>query len=159
MPKLTHKQQLYVEHYNKTGNGTESARVAGYKGTDVTLAAVGYENLNKPHIASALKALQATRAMHSNRTQHDMDAFLWSVISNDSDAMRDRLTAAQQVQRLNGWVVDRSESKHVSGSPDEWVAAQARAELYKRMPLEQLRAEVQKERLAIAAPQEPRTEE
>ncbi len=159
MPVLTRKQELFVEHYNITGNGTESAREAGYKGNNHTLHVVGYENLRKPAIIDGIEALQRLREVRSNRSQQDMEVFLWDLIDNESEASRDRLTAAQQVQRLNGWIVDRSESKHVSGSPDEWVAAQAKAELYKRMPLEQLRAEIQKERLALTGPQEPRTEE
>jgi hypothetical protein len=37
------------------GNATEAARLAGYKGNDVTVAAVGYENLKKPQVAEAAK--------------------------------------------------------------------------------------------------------
>lgn len=47
---LTNKQELFVMWYCQTLNATESARRAGYKGNDRTLAAVGYENLGKPHI-------------------------------------------------------------------------------------------------------------
>jgi len=48
--KLTLKQQLFVEAYlgEAKGNATEAARIAGYKGNEITLAAVGAENLRKP---------------------------------------------------------------------------------------------------------------
>lgn len=51
--KLTTKQRLFCEAYisNANGNATEAARIAGYKGNDVTLGAVGAENLKKPLIA------------------------------------------------------------------------------------------------------------
>jgi len=50
MAKLTNKQRAFCEHYIQTWNGTEAARRAPYKGNDVTLASVAYENLRKPHI-------------------------------------------------------------------------------------------------------------
>jgi phage terminase small subunit len=51
--KLTGKQIAFCKHYVSAAvnmNGTEAARRAGYKGNDVTLAAVAYENLLKPQI-------------------------------------------------------------------------------------------------------------
>lgn len=55
---VTPKQQLFINYY-LTGknrlNATEAARQAGYKGNDVTLGAVGYENLKKPHIREQLE--------------------------------------------------------------------------------------------------------
>lgn len=55
--KLTPKQELFIEAYlgKANGNATEAARLAGYKGNDVTLATVGTENLRKPQIAQAIK--------------------------------------------------------------------------------------------------------
>ena len=50
MAKLTDKQQAFINHYLITLNGTEAARRAGYRGNDVTLASVAYENLRKPHL-------------------------------------------------------------------------------------------------------------
>ena len=52
---LTLKQRRWVDAYLMTGNATESARRAGYKGNDHTLGSVGGENLTKPEIQSALK--------------------------------------------------------------------------------------------------------
>lgn len=52
--KLTTKQRLFVEAYLANPNATEAARKAGYKGNDVTLGAVGAENLKKPQIAELL---------------------------------------------------------------------------------------------------------
>lgn len=48
--KLTPKQEKWLNAYVETGNATEAARRAGYKGNDQTLRAVGYQNLTKLHI-------------------------------------------------------------------------------------------------------------
>ena len=60
--KLTPKQLLFVSEYLKTGNATEAARRAGYKGNDKTLGQVGAENLKKPGILRAIEAKQEKRS-------------------------------------------------------------------------------------------------
>lgn len=60
--KLTPKQTLFVSEYLKTGNATEAARKAGYKGNDKTLGQVGSENLKKPGIARAIAKKQEKRS-------------------------------------------------------------------------------------------------
>lgn len=52
--KLTPKQQLFVSEFLKTGNATEAARKAGYKGNAETLRSIGKENLTKPPIKRAI---------------------------------------------------------------------------------------------------------
>ena len=116
MPVLTRKQELFVEAYNKTGNGYQSVIEAGYSGNAVTLRQTASENLTKPHILSALEALQHARQVRSNRNQDEMDAFLWTLIEDDSKADRDRLVAAQQVQRLNGKQADEGSAQQGPGS-------------------------------------------
>ncbi len=59
--KLTPKQALFVAEYLKTGNATEAARKAGYKGNDNTLRVVGQENLLKPAVARAVEEHQKKR--------------------------------------------------------------------------------------------------
>ena len=51
--KLTPKQ-LFVSEFLKTGNATEAARRAGYKGNVETLRSIGKENLTKPPIKRAI---------------------------------------------------------------------------------------------------------
>ena len=57
--KLTPKQQKFVAEYLKSGNATEAARRAGYKGNEKTLSQVGAENLRKPGIQGAIKEAKA----------------------------------------------------------------------------------------------------
>lgn len=59
--RLTLKQRKFCLAYvgEANGNGVVAARLAGYKGNDVTLRAVAYENLTKPHIQSFIAELRA----------------------------------------------------------------------------------------------------
>ena len=67
-PKLSLKQQLFVEAYIGVakGNGTEAARLAGYAGSEETLAAVAAENLRKPQILSRVRARVDEAAMSAD---------------------------------------------------------------------------------------------
>ena len=48
---LTSMEAKFIDEYVRTGNATESAKVAGYKGTtDPSFSAVGQRALNKPYI-------------------------------------------------------------------------------------------------------------
>ncbi len=61
---LRSKQRAFVKHYVACGfNATEAATRAGYKGSRVVLASIGYENLRKPEIRAAVEALLAEQAM------------------------------------------------------------------------------------------------
>jgi phage terminase small subunit len=54
---LTGKQRKFIDSYlgDARFNATQAARLAGYSGNDVTLGAVGAENLKKPQIAEAIQ--------------------------------------------------------------------------------------------------------
>lgn len=59
----TDRQLLFIEHYLNTFNGTESARLAGYKGNVNTLSTVAWENLRKPNIARLIEQRLAAECM------------------------------------------------------------------------------------------------
>ncbi len=63
MSKWTNKQTVFADEYLIDFNATRAAERAGYVGNDVTLAAVGYENLRKPHIAERISQRLQERAM------------------------------------------------------------------------------------------------
>ena len=65
---LTVKQLSWIYHYAELGNGTEAAARAGYKGNRRTLAAIGSENLEKPHIAKKLDEIYSTWGMGARET-------------------------------------------------------------------------------------------
>ena len=59
--KLTDKQAAFVHYYVQSKNGTRAAKLAGYEGNDRTLGQVGYENLSKPEIRSAIDKILRDR--------------------------------------------------------------------------------------------------
>lgn len=58
--ELTLKQRKFCLAFvgEAAGDGTKAARIAGYRGNGVTLAAVAYENLNKPQIQACITELR-----------------------------------------------------------------------------------------------------
>jgi phage terminase small subunit len=63
---LSNKQKAFIEHYLRTWNATEAARLAGYKGNAVTLATVGSENIRKPAIAAVIAERLGELAMEAD---------------------------------------------------------------------------------------------
>lgn len=63
MQKLTVKQQKFVDAFIKTGNATQAALDAGY--SKKTAPVIGYENLKKPYVASAIK--EQMDALHKSK--------------------------------------------------------------------------------------------
>lgn len=72
MGKLTDKQQAFINYYVQSFNATDAARKAGYKGNDITLASVGYENLRKPHIKEQIDALMGELVMSANEALYEL---------------------------------------------------------------------------------------
>lgn len=70
------------------GNGTESARKAGYKGNDATLAQVAAENLRKPQIVEEIERLEKQALKGSEITVE-------KVLRDLEDQRREALSAGQ----------------------------------------------------------------
>ncbi len=65
---LTPMMLAWCYHYAELGNGTEAAARAGYKGNRRTLAAIGSDNLQKPHIQEKLDEIYSTWGMGARET-------------------------------------------------------------------------------------------
>ena len=53
--KLTLKQTLFIKYYfEQNGNGTQAARLAGYKGTENSIRVIAHNNLTKDNIMEAI---------------------------------------------------------------------------------------------------------
>lgn len=63
---FTALQQAFIDFYILEKNGRKAAQLAGYKGNDVTLRAVAYENLTKPHIKAEVERRFQEQAMSAN---------------------------------------------------------------------------------------------
>jgi hypothetical protein len=91
--KLTAKQQLFCEFYigAASGNATESARLAGYRGSDETLRAIGSQNLTKLNISDACRERVNDVALSANKVLSELS----EIALDKSEATRDRITALQ----------------------------------------------------------------
>lgn len=65
---LTYKQYVFANNYIKSGNGLQSARLAGYRGNQNTLGTMANENLHKPAI---IKYIDDVR-LHLNNRPHSI---------------------------------------------------------------------------------------
>ena len=64
---LTIKQKKFINHYIKTSNGVEAAKLAGYAGSYNTLGVVAHENLNKPKIKAAISERLSNLKMSADK--------------------------------------------------------------------------------------------
>lgn len=89
---LTKKQEKFVKEYLVDLNATQAAIRAGY--SKKTAAETGYENLMKPHIASAIEKQQSERL---KRTEVNADYVLKRLVEIDEmdvvDILNDDLSA------------------------------------------------------------------
>lgn len=120
-PKLTEKQRRFVEAYmgQACGNATEAARLAGYSGSENTLAQAGRANLRKPHIAALITELRDKDPLVLSRIQLQE---LWSRAAEGKTnagepplSWKDRLRAAELLAKSRGEFLIRKETTHRGG--------------------------------------------
>ncbi|MCY3553721.1 MAG: terminase small subunit [Gemmatimonadetes bacterium] len=92
MPKLTKKQQAFVQEYLVDLNATRAAIDAGY--SEKTARSIASENLTKPNIQAALIEAQKER---SERTQIDQD-FVLELLATEAKGEGPDTTASARVR-------------------------------------------------------------
>lgn len=95
------------------GNGTEAARLAGYKGNDVTLCAVGSQNLRNPQIRKAIdeRAEEDPKIATREQRQKFWTEVMLGTGDNGFVEMRDRLKASELLGKTHGDFVEKLEVK------------------------------------------------
>ncbi|MED0670629.1 terminase small subunit [Aneurinibacillus aneurinilyticus] len=81
MSKLTPKQQAFADYYIETGNATEAARKAGYKGNN--LNRVASENLTKLVIKNYIAERMAQKDNERVASQDEILEFLTKVMRGE----------------------------------------------------------------------------
>ena len=102
---LTAKQKRFVEFYD--GNGTETARKAGYKGNDNTLNQVAIENLRKPMILEAIEKRESERLSEGILDREKRQVFWSKVIEDENQKMPDRLRASELLGKSEADFIDK----------------------------------------------------
>jgi phage terminase small subunit len=90
---LTFKQQQFVELFN--GNGTDTARRAGYSGSEDALGKTAYDLLRNPKIRKLIDARTQKKTSNIIATREERQSFWTETMKNPSVDMRDRLKASE----------------------------------------------------------------
>jgi phage terminase small subunit len=111
---LTPKQKAFADYYIETGNATEAARRAGYKGANNTLAVTGNENLRKPNVSAYIKSRMAEIDAGRIATADEVMKFYTSVMRGEvkdqfglEAQIADRLSAGKELMKRFAAVDDR----------------------------------------------------
>lgn len=123
--KLNPRQQKFVDIYD--GNGVESARKAGYTGSDNTLAQTAHDLLRNPKIVEALKNREKVekRARIADRAMRQK---YWTrVMQSKKESTRDRLRASELLGKSEGDFITRI--KVEEGRAEALKRARERAKL------------------------------
>jgi hypothetical protein len=104
---LTLKQRKFVDAYwgEAKGNATKSAKMAGYKGNDVTLASVGKENLRKPRIRKAIEAARDKR--WDPATAEEVIQFFTDGMRDNSKSDRHQRRCSENMARILAMFIER----------------------------------------------------
>ena len=97
---FTTKQLKFIELYN--GNGTETARLAGYKGDDTTLSVTAYDNLRNPRIVEAIKKRHDVEMQPAIMTRVLRQKFWQDVLKDETLPMKERIRASELLGKSEG---------------------------------------------------------
>jgi phage terminase small subunit len=114
--KLTAKQQLFVEHYLISGNATDAARKAGYKGNDHQLGVIGAQNLGKLDIKEAIEKAREKGQNERNVTRQEKQEVLSEIIRDKESSNSDKIKAMDTHNKMDGEYITKVEH---SGDQDK----------------------------------------
>lgn len=107
---MTLKQVLFTEAYigAAAGNGAEAARIAGYAGSDATLAQIAYENVQHPEIAARIAERVNAVGMTADEIVIELskiarapwDTFIQSVTNRRGEVIEVRMQLADKIRAL-----------------------------------------------------------
>jgi phage terminase small subunit len=88
--KLTAKQRLFIEAYigEANGNATQAARIAGYTGTDNTVAQRGFELVRNSKIQPFISQRVTEAAMSATEVLHGLSLIAKDVNERAGDRIR-----------------------------------------------------------------------
>lgn len=112
---MTPKQKAFADYYIETGNKTEAARKAKYKGDDATLATVGWENLRKPeisaYIAERMGQQEKSRVADANEVIEFYTAVMRGEVKDQfglDASLSDRLKAGDSLMKRYAAAADKN---------------------------------------------------
>ena len=104
---MTHRQELFIQEYIKTGNATHSAIAAGY--SKRTARSIGQRLLTYVDIKEAIDRLSKNIAINNIMTAKERQEFLTSLILNNDVKASDKLKAVDLLNKMTGEYIQKVE--------------------------------------------------
>ena len=104
---MTHRQELFIQEYIKTGNATHSAIAAGY--SKRTARSIGQRLLTYVDIKEAIDRLSKNIAINNIMTAKECQEFLTSLILNNDVKVSDKLKAVDLLNKMTGEYIQKVE--------------------------------------------------
>jgi len=101
--KPTKKQVAFAEQYAITGNGKQSAEIAGYTGSDNVLRSIASENLTKPSVIHLLDDKKTDLVELFRDNAQTCFQVLMDIVNNDKMSVFARLSAAKDILDRAGY--------------------------------------------------------
>ena len=117
---LNARQRAFVEAYGATGNAAEAARQAGYSAK--TARQVGRQLLTNLNVARAIQAQEDERRTAAVANRQERLEFLTEVMRDKARKDDYRLRASDQLNKMDGSYLVRTEVSGPEGRPVEVAA-------------------------------------
>ena len=97
---MTHRQELFIQEYIKTGNTTNSAIKAGY--SKRTAKSIGQRLLTFVNIKKRIEELSQKIANNNIMTAKERQEYLTKLINSDDVKVSDKLKALDILNKMTG---------------------------------------------------------
>ncbi len=125
MKGLTVRQRKFVEAF--TGNASEAARKAGYKGNDQTVGVTAHHLLKNPKVRAAIESRESKRTNQLIATRQQRQEFWTKVMQNGSEDMNARLKASELLGKSEADFTDKLDATLHQPEPLVFVPAKPNA--------------------------------
>ena len=104
---MTHRQELFIQEYIKTGNATNSAIKAGY--SKRTARSIGQRLLTNVDIKKKINELSQKTACNNIMTAKERQEYLTKLINADDVKISDKLRAVDILNKMTGEYIQKVE--------------------------------------------------
>jgi len=104
---MTHRQELFIQEYIKTGNATNSAIKAGY--SKRTARSTGQRLLTNVDIKKRIEELSQKIANNNIMTAKERQEYLTKLINSDDVKVSDKLKALDILNKMTGEYIQKVE--------------------------------------------------
>lgn len=104
---MTHRQELFIQEYIKTGNATNSAIKAGY--SKRTARSIGQRLLTNVDIKKKINELSQKIACNNIMTAKERQEYLTKLINADDVKISEKLRAVDILNKMTGEYIQKVE--------------------------------------------------